>query len=216
MRKTLLLAPLAALVLHASAARADEPAPPSIAAPDEVSHRYGLETFAFDGAAAAMTLASSVAGSGTLGEGLGLGALATYVLGGPAVHWAHGHVGKGFADLGLRVGVPALAGFVGGVIAAAAYEPPPPRPQPQATDLGQAVGQSVGDAVGDSVARTLAPLEGFVVGAFVGAGLASAADALLLARETRPVRRPEAAAVSWTPTVAAAPAGVRAGFSGTF
>lgn len=44
--------------------------------------------------------------------------MAGHVLTGPVVHWAHGHVGKGFASLGLNVGLPGiglLSGFaVGG------------------------------------------------------------------------------------------------------
>jgi hypothetical protein len=38
-------------------------------------------------------------------------ALLGYLAGGPTIHWAHGHVAKGFGSLGLRVGLP-TAGFL--------------------------------------------------------------------------------------------------------
>lgn len=41
--------------------------------------------------------------------------VAVYVLGGPAIHWAHGHGRKGLGSLGLRVGLP-LGGLIGGVL----------------------------------------------------------------------------------------------------
>ncbi len=46
---------------------------------------------------------------------------ASYALGGPIVHWAHGHVGKGFASLGLRVGLPFVAGLIGFAIDASSH-----------------------------------------------------------------------------------------------
>src|SRR4051812_31855654 len=41
--------------------------------------------------------------------------VATYALGAPAVHWAHGNGRKGLASLGLRVGLP-LGGFLAGML----------------------------------------------------------------------------------------------------
>lgn len=39
--------------------------------------------------------------------------IAGHVIMGPVVHWSHGHVGKGFASLGLNVGMPAIGAIVG-------------------------------------------------------------------------------------------------------
>jgi hypothetical protein len=46
------------------------------------------------------------------GELAGL-AVATYAFGSPAVHWAHGNVGKGFGSLGLRIVAPAVGAGLG-------------------------------------------------------------------------------------------------------
>jgi len=45
-------------------------------------------------------------------EGTAVG-LVIYGLGGPIVHWAHGHVGRGFAALGLDVALPLVGGLIG-------------------------------------------------------------------------------------------------------
>jgi hypothetical protein len=39
--------------------------------------------------------------------------LSGFAFGGPIVHWAHGHVGKGFGALGLNVGLTSVGGLVG-------------------------------------------------------------------------------------------------------
>ncbi|TKD12731.1 hypothetical protein [Polyangium fumosum] len=52
----------------------------------------------------------SVVGMGTPITYVGI---AGHVLTGPIVHWAHGHVGKGFASLGLNVGLPLGGGLLG-------------------------------------------------------------------------------------------------------
>ena len=41
--------------------------------------------------------------------------VAVYFLGGPAIHWAHGHGRKGLGSLGLRVGLP-LGGLIAGAL----------------------------------------------------------------------------------------------------
>jgi len=41
--------------------------------------------------------------------------VAVYFLGGPAIHWAHGHGRKGLGSLGLRVGLP-VGGLIAGVL----------------------------------------------------------------------------------------------------
>jgi hypothetical protein len=49
------------------------------------------------------------------GEGQALAGLAAfgYLGGAPIVHWAHGHLVRGFASMGLRVGLPVVGALVG-------------------------------------------------------------------------------------------------------
>lgn len=63
---------------------------------------YAGEILLVDGIAAtslAIGLADGGSGWAVLG---GLG----YVFGGPIVHWGHGHAGRGFGSMGLRIGLP--------------------------------------------------------------------------------------------------------------
>lgn len=60
---------------------------------------YGWQTIAADAGWIACAVLASEEDNGTLGNL----AVAGYFLGGPIVHWGHGHVGKGFASLGLRL-----------------------------------------------------------------------------------------------------------------
>jgi len=46
--------------------------------------------------------------------------LAAYALGGPAIHWAHGHAQKGWGSLGLRLGLP-VGGLIAGLLGGAAF-----------------------------------------------------------------------------------------------
>lgn len=46
-------------------------------------------------------------------EELALLGVGGYFFGGPLVHWAHGHVGKGFGSLGIRVGAPIAGAMIG-------------------------------------------------------------------------------------------------------
>ncbi|MDI1447358.1 hypothetical protein [Polyangium sp. 6x1] len=63
------------------------------------------------------TLIGVVAGDllTVVGQGSALSyiGVAGHVLTGPIVHWAHGHVGKGFTALGLNVGLPLGGGLIG-------------------------------------------------------------------------------------------------------
>jgi hypothetical protein len=80
------------------------------------SRWYGWQTLAADGASLALSIgAIGVAGSGsdTPSEALAWGALATYALAAPVVHWVHENPGRGFASLGLRVGGPIVLGLIG-------------------------------------------------------------------------------------------------------
>lgn len=67
---------------------------------------YGGQTLIVLAASAAVT----AAGGWTPVSILGAGGI---LLGGPVVHWAHGHVGRGFGSLALNVGLPLLTGAVG-------------------------------------------------------------------------------------------------------
>ena len=84
----------------------------------------------------------------------------TYALGPPIVHWAHGRVGIGFADLGIRVVGPFAVGLLGAVVGAAA-------------------GANSTNQSDDAAA-------GFVVGALVGFLSALIVDPAVLAYEKVP------------------------------
>jgi hypothetical protein len=73
---------------------------------------YGWQIILIDGASLVVLLA----GQGqSLPSGLaGIG----YVAGGPTVHFAHGHVGKGFGSAGLRLGLPFAGALLGLAIGA--------------------------------------------------------------------------------------------------
>lgn len=72
----------------------------------KVKRWYGWQTLI--GVLAGDLLA--VVGQGTALTYVGV---AGHVLTGPIVHWAHGHVGNGFASLGLNVGMPLGGGLIG-------------------------------------------------------------------------------------------------------
>jgi len=66
----------------------------------EVEVWYGWQTLFWDAASLPATVVYPPLGIGT------------YALGGPVVHWAHGHTVKGLGSLGLRVGPPLLIGYL--------------------------------------------------------------------------------------------------------
>jgi hypothetical protein len=127
------------------------PLPPS-------THWYGYETLAVDAAALALVLPIAMSHDNNLQEGLFIASGAIYGHGGPIVHFAHGHVSKGFTDLGLRTGLPVAFGFVGGLIGAAG-------------------------GPNNSLGPTFL---GVLVGGAIGMGSAIAFDAAWLAREPAP------------------------------
>ncbi len=55
----------------------------------------------------------TIIASSTNVGGLAYIGVAGHVLSGPVVHWSHGHVGKGFASLGLNVGLPGIGLLTG-------------------------------------------------------------------------------------------------------
>jgi hypothetical protein len=111
-------APAEAVVEHA--------APPAEVPPKPETSWYGWQTLLSDAATIGLGALAYAADDAKYGSPspqnyeLGANALfaagvATYALGGPAIHWAHGNGRKGLASLGLRVGMP-LGGFIAGLL----------------------------------------------------------------------------------------------------
>jgi hypothetical protein len=216
----------ATILLGSTAALADDASAPPDAPRAETSTWYGYQTLATDGVALALLVPALTSGSSATQQGFGMGAGLMFGVGAPLVHFSHGQVGKGFADLGVRVGATLGFGALGALIGRAAYQPPAnpacttTSTSPAATALEPAVCDAVAGVVGP-LAATAAGLE---IGAMVGAASASAFDALFLAREhvrddtAAAAPAPRAARVE--PTLAVAPegSGARAtlGVLGTF
>ncbi|HEX9295354.1 MAG TPA: hypothetical protein VF881_05950, partial [Polyangiaceae bacterium] len=122
-------------------------------------------------------------------------AMPTYALGGPIVHWTHGHFEKGLLSFGGNVVGPLIGGFT-----------------------GEAIRCNQDSAPADCAAR------GFRVGFAVALMVVPVVDALVLGWENRPLddytARADArrgAEVSITPTFGVdAQRTVRFGFSGVF
>jgi hypothetical protein len=90
-------------------------APPALAKParKEVNHWYGWQSLIADGASLAIGVSGGVMdlrATTPLSSALLYSSFVGYLLGAPAVHWGHEQIEKGFASIGLRVGLP-LAGF---------------------------------------------------------------------------------------------------------
>jgi len=84
---------------------------------DVVYDDYRLTLLACDGAAVSMVILGAVLydadDSGAAGTLSFLGGAATYVLGGPIVHFAHEQPGRGFGSLALRLGLPTVGVLIG-------------------------------------------------------------------------------------------------------
>ena len=117
--------------------------------------------------------------------------LATYGLGAPIAHAASGHGGRALGSLGLRVGLPLVAGFLGSRLETA--------PQCEVSP-GGALALCDGTFPSDGVAKGLA----------VGAIAAMALDAWLIAKPEPKHRR------MWSPNAAASQNRVSVGVSGAF
>jgi hypothetical protein len=173
--------------------RAAPPPPPA----DDEDERpkpgqwYGYQTLAVDAASLALAAMSVRTGSGALG----LASLGTYVIGPPIVHFAHGHVGKGFADLGLRLGLP-----VGGAL------------------VGVGIGCALGGCGGGGDFAGYGAAIGGLVGGASGGVAAMILDWALLSREPgqRAPRQREAAEVTLRPSLAVTPTGGALGLGGAF
>ena len=125
---------LVALIVSSRPARAAETVDAPEASQTPQTSWYGWQTLAADGGAIGLLALGFVVDHAKYGstydstsrQNYELGAnvlwvsgFAGYVLGGPAVHWAHGHGSKGLASLGLRVGAP-VAGMLAGLLVGAA------------------------------------------------------------------------------------------------
>jgi hypothetical protein len=168
------------------------PAPQAARAPDGAteklagSHWYGWQTLATDGAAVAL-LATGIA---TSSEGVGFFSAATFALGGPIVHLAHGRGGAAAASLGIRVGL-ATAGFFAG----AAME----------------------DCNHSSEGDDFCGLEGAAIGLLAGSGVAMILDTVLLAHESVRREQPQRTGVLFvSPAVSVTKSSGTVGLAGTF
>ena len=81
---------------------------------------YGWQTLIADGAAAGLLGLTLLSSDGGGAELLGTASFVTYLVGGPIVHWSHGHGWTGFGSLAARVGFPLGGALVGVLIGAAA------------------------------------------------------------------------------------------------
>jgi hypothetical protein len=154
------------------------------------SHWYGWQTAATDGAAVALLATGIAAESGELAGFSG----ATFALGGPIVHLAHGRGGAAAASLGIRVGL-ATSGFFAG----AAMKSCPP---------------SSSEEEDDSYA---CGLEAAAIGMLVGAGAAMVIDTAFLTHEDiRPERPQRTAALSVSPAVSVTKSSGTVGLAGAF
>ncbi len=171
-------------------------APPPPPEPAIERRWYGWQTLTADGASLAVLVTGAATQQGAL---LTIGGLGLF-LASPSVHWAHGHLGKGFLSLGLRAAPAAL--IVGGLVVAGVGETDPP--------AGRVLGGSI------------------LIGAGVLTGLAAPlADTLAIAREevesprpkpagARAAGGPAGAPLSWAPRVWGRPGGAVLGVAGTF
>lgn len=178
---------------------------------------YGYQTLAIDLPAASLTAIGAFS-QHAAGGAIAVAGLSTYALGGPIVHWAHGHVGRGFGSLAMRIAIPLAAATTGMVIGFAAHEDP--EPATRNGDLSSAFGW---------VDEYRAGLYGLIIGGVVGTAGASVIDSLALAREhSAPTTQPKDDAArtpvqarnakpTWQPTLAPTRGGgLQAGVGGTF
>jgi hypothetical protein len=71
---------------------------------------YGWQTLIADGA---WIVGASASGAGNQGGVAAAFVLSGYLVAPPVIHFANGEIGRGFADLGIRVGAPLALGLVG-------------------------------------------------------------------------------------------------------
>ena len=206
---------LASLLSASSVAFADPSAAPS--SPDK--HWYGGETLATDGAALLLLIPALASKDGGAQSMFAVGSVATFGLGAPVVHVAHGRIGTALGDLAMRVVLPLGLGVLGGYLGSAGYQPS--QTCTASSDEYCTRQQDYG--------RLGATLSGLFLGGLLGAGTATVVDAAVLAwapvHPTPDVRAapypPPRPALHVEPTVSVAPeraGGTRAtlGVMGTF
>jgi hypothetical protein len=111
-----------ALIAGVRVARADQAGDAGVSEAAPTSW-YGWQTLTSDGSAialGALAYGADKAGGTSITNVFWTASVATFFLGAPVVHWKHGHVGKGFGSLGLRVGLPLGAFLAGALIGNAA------------------------------------------------------------------------------------------------
>jgi hypothetical protein len=139
------------------------PSSPAPTTPATTSVWYGLPILIIDVSSVVVAHVGLLAGS----SGVVLLSGGVYLVGGPAVHFSRGNIGRGFGSFGLRLGMPVVLGL-GGLVAGAA--------------LGSS--NNNGDAIG---ALVLAALGGYV-GGMLGIAGASTIDIAALARDDVPTK----------------------------
>jgi hypothetical protein len=108
---------LVALIAGSRVARADEAGDAGVSQAAPTSW-YGWQTLTSDGSAialGALAYGADKAGGTSITNVFWTASVATFFVGAPVIHWKHGHVGKGFGSLGLRVGLP-LGAFIAGAL----------------------------------------------------------------------------------------------------
>jgi hypothetical protein len=154
-----------------------------VAEPPETSW-YGWQMLIGFGASDAFLLGSvgtsQAGGAANATMPLLAAGLAGHALTAPVTHWAHGHVGKGFASLGLTLGAGIAAGATGFA-------------------LGAATG-GTGCGNGGSFCFPVGPVFGAMVGAGVGVVAMNLVDAFVLGREV-PRESDRGGAISLAPIV---------------
>jgi len=120
---------------------ASPPSASAVSAPSLERRWYGWQILIPDLAGGLLTSIGGVLG-GTGGLALLITGSTVAFFGGPIVHWAHGHVGRGFASMfGLRLGLPVAGALLGLGIGFAANTYTGPR-------IGAVLGASVGSLTG--------------------------------------------------------------------
>jgi hypothetical protein len=136
------------------------------------THWYGWQTLSVDGAVLVAGLLPITTSDKSINTALVSGWYSAYSLGTPIVHWAHGHMGKGFASLGMRLVGPFAGAILGAGVGLAA-----------GADFGATNGH--GDALYVSTGDRL-----IQAGAILGIIAPMVIDAAFLAREPEKERSP--------------------------
>ena len=193
-----LAATIAPLCIARNACADDVPPAPPVSAPlataietKQIERSYWWQTVAFDGAALALLMTGAGAQEMDI---FGPAALGTYLVGAPAVHFAHGSTGRALGSIGLRLGVPTASAFIGGLLATGYAKP----------------------SSNDSCCSDEAHF-GTIYGALAGAAIASTLDATVLAEEKVEVPRSSDAGLvrAWSPAVGIGPQQATIGVQGT-